>query len=263
MKITKRGDIMDNIKTGELIRELRKEKNMTQKALAEKLHITDRAVSKWERGICAPDISLLEPLSEILDVTIIELISGERLKTDESETIDISVKKVIEYSENEIAEKTKLFNRKINSIIAVICAVILLLIPQIKGIITGDGFVWECIPAYFTAENAAKALENYGGEEIKDYIGNSENMYKELIELKEQGVLICEANVKLSSVKLEDMLLLFEMDFIVTYKDIKYVFTCYGTYRNGKAELMSIVRGQEYPKWTIELGETLSTYNPG
>ena len=44
---------MDNIKTGNLIKELRKEKGMTQKDLADKLHITDRAVSKWERGLCA------------------------------------------------------------------------------------------------------------------------------------------------------------------------------------------------------------------
>lgn len=48
---------MDPVKTGTLIRALRKERNMTQKDLAEHLHITDRAVSKWERGLCAPDIS--------------------------------------------------------------------------------------------------------------------------------------------------------------------------------------------------------------
>ena len=48
---------MDNVKTGSFIKELRKEKDMTQKQLADRLHITDRAVSKWERGVCAPDIS--------------------------------------------------------------------------------------------------------------------------------------------------------------------------------------------------------------
>ena len=64
---------MDPTKTGALIRALRKERNMTQKDLAERLHITDRAVSKWERGLCAPDISLLEPLAEALGVSILEL----------------------------------------------------------------------------------------------------------------------------------------------------------------------------------------------
>ena len=71
---------MDNITTGSCIKQLRKEKDMTQKQLADLLHITDRAVSKWERGVCAPDISLLEPLAEILEVSIVELIQGERAK---------------------------------------------------------------------------------------------------------------------------------------------------------------------------------------
>ena len=74
---------MDTTKTGALIRELRKERNMTQKDLADQLHLTDRAVSKWERGLCAPDISTLEPLAAILQVTVTELIAGERMPEKE------------------------------------------------------------------------------------------------------------------------------------------------------------------------------------
>ena len=55
---------MDNQQTGRLIRELRTEQGMTQRELAQRLHVTDRAVSKWERGLCAPDLSLLEPLAD-------------------------------------------------------------------------------------------------------------------------------------------------------------------------------------------------------
>ena len=54
---------MDNAKMGAIIREARKKKGYTQKDIATHLNITDRAVSKWERGICAPDLALLEPLS--------------------------------------------------------------------------------------------------------------------------------------------------------------------------------------------------------
>ena len=64
---------MDPTKFVVLIQALRKERNMTQKDLAERLHITDRAVSKWERGLCAPDISLLESLADSLGVSILEL----------------------------------------------------------------------------------------------------------------------------------------------------------------------------------------------
>ena len=51
--------------------------NMTQSELASKLHITDKAVSKWERGLSLPDISILIPLSEILNVSLYDLLKGE------------------------------------------------------------------------------------------------------------------------------------------------------------------------------------------
>ena len=76
---------MDCKKTGRLIFSLRKEKKLTQKELAEKLNITDRAVSKWERGLGAPDISLLKPLSEILEVSINEILIGEKNSSESLE----------------------------------------------------------------------------------------------------------------------------------------------------------------------------------
>lgn len=72
------GDAMDKEKTGALIGAVRKEKNMTQKELAALLHVSDRAVSKWERGAGFPDVSLLEPLAEALDLTVLDLLRGER-----------------------------------------------------------------------------------------------------------------------------------------------------------------------------------------
>lgn len=69
---------MDLEKSGRLIAALRKERGWTQKALAEKLCVTDRAVSKWERGAGFPDISLLVKLSGLLGVSAEELIQGER-----------------------------------------------------------------------------------------------------------------------------------------------------------------------------------------
>jgi transcriptional regulator with XRE-family HTH domain len=104
---------MDNTKTGELIKELRKEKGMTQKDLAYVLNITDKAVSKWERGLCAPDISLLEPLSKALNLSIVDLIAGERIiETERIEEIEATTKSVIDYSKNEIVYKTKAFKKK-------------------------------------------------------------------------------------------------------------------------------------------------------
>ncbi len=69
---------IDREKFGTFVAELRKERNFTQLELAEKLFVSNKAVSKWERGMSLPDISLLEPLAEILDVTVTELLRGER-----------------------------------------------------------------------------------------------------------------------------------------------------------------------------------------
>lgn len=67
---------MDAKKTGNFIAEKRKEINMSQRELAEHLHITDKAISKWERGLSFPDISLLIPLSELLNVSLYDLLTG-------------------------------------------------------------------------------------------------------------------------------------------------------------------------------------------
>lgn len=77
---------MDNEKIGKFIVSCRKNKKITQKQLADKLGISDRAVSKWERGLNMPDVSLFEPLCKELDISINELISGEKLNDDEYKT---------------------------------------------------------------------------------------------------------------------------------------------------------------------------------
>ena len=67
---------MDAKKIGEIISKKRIELKMTQKELAEKLFVTDKAVSKWERGLSLPDISLLIPLAEILNISLYDLLKG-------------------------------------------------------------------------------------------------------------------------------------------------------------------------------------------
>ena len=68
---------MDSGKTGALIAEARKAKGLTQRQLAETLHISDRTVSKWERGAGFPDVALLEPLADALGLTVRSLLRGE------------------------------------------------------------------------------------------------------------------------------------------------------------------------------------------
>ncbi len=76
---------MDYEKIGLFIANKRKEYKLTQKDLADCLKITDRAVSRWERGLGCPDISLLEELSKILGVSILEILHGEEIREKEDE----------------------------------------------------------------------------------------------------------------------------------------------------------------------------------
>lgn len=69
---------MDVQKTGQLIARTRKEQGLTQRELAERLHVSDRAVSKWERGLNLPEAALFEPLCQALHITVAELLHGER-----------------------------------------------------------------------------------------------------------------------------------------------------------------------------------------
>ena len=93
---------MDQEKIGKFIAKQRKTKELTQEELAEKLGITKNAVSKWERGLCLMDMSLLKPLSEILGVSINEILAGEIIEGKDIET----------KSEENIIKLTELVNLK-------------------------------------------------------------------------------------------------------------------------------------------------------
>lgn len=110
---------MNQEKIGKFILELRREKNMTQQELADKIGVTDRAISKWENGRGLPDLSLLTPLCEILDVSINELLSGSRLdKKDYQEKLEENIINTIDYTDKKI-KKTKNFFVIVLSVIVI------------------------------------------------------------------------------------------------------------------------------------------------
>jgi len=76
---------MDQLKIGRFIAECRKQTDMTQLQLADKLGITDKAISKWERGITMPDTSIMLELCDILKISVNELLMGEKIAMDNSE----------------------------------------------------------------------------------------------------------------------------------------------------------------------------------
>lgn len=111
---------MDPKKTGIIILEARKKYNMTQKDLAERLYVSDKAVSKWERGLCFPDISVLIPLTEILNISLYDLLRGEKVNKKE---VEETLKDTINYSNSEIKRKKKKYIT-ISSIIILIIVLV-------------------------------------------------------------------------------------------------------------------------------------------
>ena len=111
---------MNQEKIGKLIAELRKEKNLTQEELGRKLGVTKNAVSKWERGLSLMDMSLLKPLSVVLDISIVELLNGEKISKEKlNEKAEEVVENTIDYSRKEI-KKNKYINIALTTLIIII-----------------------------------------------------------------------------------------------------------------------------------------------
>lgn len=128
-------------KIGKFIQERRKLKRLTQEALAEKLNISNRAISKWERGLCLPDASIMIPLCEILDINVNELLSGKML--DKKEYNEKSEELLLELK-NQEEEKSKIifhlayaFMLIVVTLVVIICIISNLFISNefLKGVI--------------------------------------------------------------------------------------------------------------------------------
>lgn len=163
---------IDKVAFGEFIAQLRKEKSLTQQELAEKLFISNKAVSKWETGLSMPDISLLMPLSEILGVSVTELLEGKRLDDTSgmsSSEVENIVKKALTFSEESPEKKSqrRRKNAAVFGVYAVLAAIELLALVLIYGAKTMPVNLWlyegmslffgayawifmrECLPAYY------------------------------------------------------------------------------------------------------------------
>ena len=116
---------MNNEKTGNLISQIRKEKGLTQMQLAQKLGVSNATISKWETAKGFPDISLIEPLAETLDISVSEILTGERFeKNDETEEL---LNDLVDLSINEQKRKEKIHNW----IIAITVAILYLIVSLI------------------------------------------------------------------------------------------------------------------------------------
>lgn len=132
---------MDQIKIGKFISKKRKEQNLTQQQLANKLNVTDRAISNWENGRRMPDISLFKPLCETLNITVNELINGET----------IPQKKVIETADEiliKTLKTTKSTKRKYENLLSILFILIILFTTLVISIVLKNKSIYPNINLY-------------------------------------------------------------------------------------------------------------------
>lgn len=112
---------MNQKKTGDFLKQLRKEKNMTQEQLAEKFYVSGRTVSRWETGSNMPDLGILVELADFYDVDIREIIDGERKSEIMNLETKDTLKKVAEYTTE---ENRKLRNKMADMLVGIAILVI-------------------------------------------------------------------------------------------------------------------------------------------
>ena len=99
---------MDAKTMGKFIAEMRKEKGMTQASLAQVLHVTSQAISKWERGIGFPDISTLQPLSVALGISLDELMNATKRTPEEENSSITAIQNTISIAVQQLTDRKKL-----------------------------------------------------------------------------------------------------------------------------------------------------------
>lgn len=162
---------MNQDKIGKFILELRKNKNMTQAELAEKLGVTDRAISKWENGRGLPDLSLIKPLCDELGITVNELLGGEKLTNqDYKEKSEENILNTIDYTDKKIKKSKKIFGIILISIILIIITLILMFLIDVRRMNQNKPVIfstwgYEYVPAIDLNEVALEYA-------IKEYIVN-------------------------------------------------------------------------------------------
>lgn len=173
---------MDQERIGKFIAELRKEKKLTQEQLAEKLGITDRAISKWENGRGMPDLSLMKPLCKELGITINELLSGEKLdKKDYQDKFEENILKTINYTDKKINKIKLIFKISVGFIFLIFITLASLFIIDMNRIknnapVLFSTWGYSYAPAIDLHEEEIEiAIKNYLGEKSDNEPTHHEN----------------------------------------------------------------------------------------
>ena len=120
---------MDQVKIGQFIKSIRKEKNLTQREVAERLNISEKTVSKWETGNGLPEVSLMLPLCGLFEISVNELLSGERL--DDKKYFEKAEKNIMSLIEEKAEAKKKIIIAVIVALVNLVAGLTLIIISDL------------------------------------------------------------------------------------------------------------------------------------
>ena len=120
---------MDQVKTGQFIKACRKEKALTQREVADKLNISEKTVSKWETGNGLPEVGLMLPLCELLEISVNELLSGERL--DEKKYFEKAEQNIMSLIQEKAEAKKKLIIALIVAFVTIAAGLTIILLAAL------------------------------------------------------------------------------------------------------------------------------------
>ena len=232
---------MDQISIGRFIAELRKEQNMTQLNLAEKLGVTDRAISKWENGRGLPDVSLMKPLCEILGITVTELLNGERASEPETiNKLEEAVYEVLTDRENQVND-----NKRIKKRLCIAAKLFCFIISLILANLLFNGLIGEGYSVY-TAYQTQKAkivislIEKEKYEEAAKFIGFNESDKEKAKENWVAGMKSLNETIDIESIDITRIILddyFPRGNYLMTIYDcksqVKHIYQGFVTYQNG------------------------------
>lgn len=164
---------MDNEKIGNFIATLRKNKELTQRELALKLSVTDKAVSKWERGLSFPDITLLSSLAKVLEVDVSEILNGEFGK-DKSIDVKKAIDEAIENIDKKRKERNDRIKKNVSKWIVIVAFISLIVFVAIRNYIKYNPN--KIVPGENDYKLERYYLEDSGLDKMKEIIEKSENM---------------------------------------------------------------------------------------
>lgn len=124
---------------GQFIAENRRTRGLTQRELAESLHVTDKAVSKWERGLSYPDVTLLEPLAEKLELTVAELMACRRQEIPESKGAEETMRNLLDISRASVRKERRRSWQRLAAVL-VLLAVTAAVVAWTKIMVPEDGY---------------------------------------------------------------------------------------------------------------------------